>query len=73
MADNGDNSSQETSKKLEELCREHPDIVQEMADEGYILEPTAILTCLKNGIVFKEEFLIENGITNPAEMTGKRD
>jgi hypothetical protein len=38
-------------------CKEYHSIVQEMADEGYILDPEIIEICKANGIKFKNKGL----------------
>jgi hypothetical protein len=48
--------------EFEKLCYENPEICQEMADDGDILNPDLIKIALKNGITFKKEFLEENNI-----------
>lgn len=49
---------------FEVLCKKHPSIIQEMADDGFILDPDVIMVCLKNGIKFKAEFLEKRGFND---------
>jgi hypothetical protein len=49
-------------EQIENVYKDDPEILQQMADEGHILDPKIINTCLNLGIVFKDEFLKDIGI-----------
>jgi hypothetical protein len=46
---------------FEEYLVNSPEVIQEMADKGDILEEKKIKLCLENGIKFRKEFLEEMG------------
>ncbi|MFQ5800944.1 MAG: hypothetical protein ACE5HH_04420 [Candidatus Hydrothermarchaeales archaeon] len=54
--------------KFEDLCKEHPDLFQEMADEKCILDRDKIEICLKHGVKFEKEFLEELGILKSGKI-----
>jgi hypothetical protein len=48
-------------QKFDELCLKYPDIVQEMAENRYIINHEVIKICQKNGIKFDHDLLVELG------------
>jgi hypothetical protein len=48
--------------KFEDFCEDYVDIVQEMADQGDIIDPEIIRLCQHYGITFRAEFLTEMGL-----------
>jgi hypothetical protein len=45
-----------------EFCERYPEIVQEMAERGDIIDPKIIKICQKHAIKFKSDFLDEIGL-----------
>jgi hypothetical protein len=44
-------------RKFKEICEECPEICEDMAKGGYILDIDMIKTCQKRGIKFRKEFV----------------
>jgi hypothetical protein len=53
------------AEQFDRMCKENRDIVQEMANDGEILDPEVINVCLENHIEFNPEFLEEIGFKLP--------